>query len=114
MYKVYGNLKREFELPGPVDGAGDSTVSAHVSASRAIPVKAAGGCTSGKGSAKDKIPRIAEGKYLKLLYDLHDKRGTLKRGQDGTGTHDVPGLRCVKADTVEKLTVYFLKGVFHR
>ena len=44
-------------------------------------------CNSGKGGrrlyewqglrAKDEIPRIAEGKYLKLLYDLHDKRGTL-------------------------------------
>jgi len=27
--------------------------------------------------AKDESPRIAEGKYLKLLYDLHDTRGTL-------------------------------------
>jgi hypothetical protein len=44
-------------------------------------------CNSGKGGrrlyewkglrAKDAIPRIAEGKYLKLLYDLHDKCGTL-------------------------------------
>jgi len=25
--------------------------------------------------AKDEIPRIAKGKYLKLLYDLHNKRG---------------------------------------
>lgn len=26
---------------------------------------------------KDNIPRIAEGKYLKLLYELHEERGTL-------------------------------------
>ena len=26
---------------------------------------------------KDIIPRIAEGKYLKLLYELHEKAGTL-------------------------------------
>lgn len=44
-------------------------------------------CNSSKGdkrlyewftlSNKDKIPRIAEGKYLKLLFELHEKIGTL-------------------------------------
>ena len=32
--------------------------------------------------AKAEIPRIAEGKYLKLLYKLHDKCGTLNVDQD--------------------------------
>jgi hypothetical protein len=27
--------------------------------------------------AKDEVARIAEGNYMKLLYDLHDRRGTL-------------------------------------
>jgi hypothetical protein len=49
-------------------------------------------CNSGKGGrrlyewkgfrAKDEIPRIAEGKYLNLLYDLHNKRGTLNMDKD--------------------------------
>jgi hypothetical protein len=44
-------------------------------------------CNSGKGgkrlyawkdlTEKDALPRIAEGKYLKLLYDLHEQRGSL-------------------------------------
>lgn len=45
-------------------------------------------CNSSKGSKclyewfglenKDKIPRIVAGKYLKLLFDLHEKSGTLE------------------------------------
>jgi hypothetical protein len=85
-------------------------------------------CNSSKGGrrlyewkglrAKDKIPRIAEGKYLKLLYDLHDKRGTLNVDRKELGWMMCPTCdltpQCVEADTVEKLTVYCLEGVFHR
>jgi len=85
-------------------------------------------CNSGKGGrwlyewkglrAKDEIPRIAEGKYLKLLYALHDKRGTLNVDKKELGRMMCPACdlnpRCVEADTVEKLTVYCLEGVFHR
>ena len=84
-------------------------------------------CNSSKGGmrlyewkglqAKDKIPRIAEGKYLKLLYDLHDIRGTLNVERKEIGRTMCPACnlkpRCIKADTVEKLTVYCLEGVFH-
>jgi hypothetical protein len=31
---------------------------------------------------KDELPRIVEGKYLKLLYDLHKRNGTLNKGAD--------------------------------
>ena len=80
-------------------------------------------CNSSKGAKrlyewkgldnKNKHHRIAEGKYLKLLYRLHEKRGTL----------DVSALRelcskcdmrklCERDDTVEKLSVYCLEGCF--
>jgi hypothetical protein len=85
-------------------------------------------CNSGKGGkrlyewiglrAKDEIPRIAEGKYLKLLYDLHDTRGTLNVDKKDLGHMMCPACdlkpRCVEAGTVEKLTVYCLEGMFHR
>lgn len=56
------------------------------------------------------LPRIAEGKYLKLLYSLHEEIGTLD-------VQDVSKL-CSKCDLVEKcpekakLTVYCLEGPF--
>jgi rubrerythrin len=58
------------------------------------------------------IPRIAEGKYLKLLYSLHEKLGTLHLS-------DVSKL-CPKCDLAnkcpekKKLTVYCLEGIFKR
>ena len=57
-----------------------------------------------------RIPRIAEGKYLKLLYSLHERNGTLKLS-------DVSALcpRCdleSKCPEKQKLTVYCLEGVF--
>lgn len=84
-------------------------------------------CNSGKGarrlygwkglSEKDNIPRIAEGKYLKLLYDLHEKRGTLdvKIGELGSRMCPMCDLkpRCIKEGTVERLTVYCLEGIFN-
>ena len=56
------------------------------------------------------IPRIAEGKYLKLLYSLHEKAGTL----------DVSNIKelCARCDMEQlcpekaKLTVYCLEGLF--
>ena len=56
------------------------------------------------------VPRIAEGKYLKLLYQLHEQRGTL-------GLSDIPRL-CPSCDLGSrcpvsgKLTVYCLEGCF--
>lgn len=57
-----------------------------------------------------KVPRIAEGKYLKLLYSLHKQNGTLN-------VSDVSKL-CPKCDLQskcpekEKLRVYCLEGIF--
>ena len=64
---------------------------------------------------KDSHHRIAEGKYLKYLYSLHEKRGTL----------DVANVRelcphcnmrscCERDGTVEKLSVYCMEGCFHK
>jgi len=58
------------------------------------------------------VPRIAEGKYLKLLYGLHEQMGTLD-------VKDVTQLcpRCdLGAKCVEKgkLTVYCLEGLFRK
>ena len=58
------------------------------------------------------VPRIAEGKYLKLLYGLHDQMGTLD-------VKDVSRLclRCdlgTKCPERAKLTVYCLEGSFCR
>ncbi len=57
-------------------------------------------CNSSKGNRglyawfgiknKDNFPRIVAGKYLKLLYDLHNERGTLDaRDLNGDGKLDV-------------------------
>lgn len=53
-------------------------------------VLACRGCNSSKGhkgvfewfglQKKDTLPRIVEGKYLKLLYELHEKNGILEKG----------------------------------
>jgi len=58
------------------------------------------------------IPRIAEGKYLKLLYALHEKVGTLD-------LEDVSRLcsRCdlgAKCPQKGRLTVYCLEGPFRK
>ncbi|MCX6800620.1 MAG: HNH endonuclease [Candidatus Diapherotrites archaeon] len=61
---------------------------------------------------KDKIPRIAEGKYLKLLYSLHEKKGTLNE-TDLSKFCEVCdlGAKCPKK---AKLTVYCLEGAFQK
>jgi 5-methylcytosine-specific restriction endonuclease McrA len=76
-------------------------------------------CNSKKGSKRlyewyglenrNALPRIAEGKYLKLLYSLHEKHGTLDA---------VPVALCSSCDLsarcpVEgKLSVFCLEGTF--
>jgi|WetSurMetagenome_2_1015567.scaffolds.fasta_scaffold74657_3 hypothetical protein len=83
-------------------------------------------CNSKKGAKRlyewfghdnrDKIPRIAEGKYLKLLYNLHEKAGTL----DITEVElkklckkcDMEK-NCINADKKDELNVYCLEGMFH-
>ena len=85
-------------------------------------------CNSSKGSKrlyewigisnKDKISRIAEGKYLKLLYKLHDKMGTLNTDKNEIGTKLCPicdMLHLCRDEGHEgKLTVYCLEGIFKR
>ena len=78
-------------------------------------------CNSKKGSkrlyewygleSRNALPRIAEGKYLKLLYSLHERAGTLDA---------LPADLCPSCDLGNKcpvegsLTVYCLEGVFAR
>jgi HNH endonuclease len=39
---------------------------------------------------KDDLPRIVAGKYLKLLYEIHERNGTLNKGDmKGDGKLDV-------------------------
>ncbi len=58
---------------------------------------------------RNKIPRIAEGKYLKLIYSIHEHNGTLN-------ISDISML-CPNCDlepkcpTKQKLTVYCLEGI---
>lgn len=63
-------------------------------------------CNSSKGSRgiyewygldrKDKIPRLIAGKYLKLLYDIHESKGTLNASDlNGDGKLDVLDLEVI-------------------
>jgi hypothetical protein len=63
-------------------------------------------CNSSKGSKgiyewygldkKDQIPRLIIGKYLKLLYDIHEARGTLGASDlNGDGKFDVLDLEII-------------------
>jgi len=81
-------------------------------------------CNSSKGGkrlyewrgldAKDKFNHIAEGKYLKYLYSLHQKDGTLDcSAEDMCGRCDMEP-RCKAANTVGKLSVFCIEGCFHR
>lgn len=76
-------------------------------------------CNSSKGGKrlyewfgldkKDEIPRIAEGKYLKLIYSLHEKSGTL----DSTPCGLCPNCDLsAKCPIKQKLTVFCLEGCF--
>jgi HNH endonuclease len=62
---------------------------------------------------RNEVPRIVEGKYLKLLYELHEKEGTLEV--------DVKNLdrlckKCQLGDYCEetKLTVYCLESILKK
>ena len=80
-------------------------------------------CNSSKGdrgvyewfglAKKDTVPRVAEGKYLKLLYQLHEARGTLDASRDDLERlcKDCEvGYLCEES----KLTVYCLESVLRR
>jgi len=85
-------------------------------------------CNSKKGGKKlyeyfghenrDKIPRIAEGKYLKLLHQLHEKAGTLKLSEKELQTELCPkcdmAKLCQKVGKEHKLNVYCLEGSFNK
>jgi len=79
-------------------------------------------CNSAKGDRRlyewfglDKryeIPRIAEGKYLKLLYSLHENTNTLNlEDVSQLCPHCDLGKKCPEK---QKLTVYCLEGPFHK
>ena len=64
---------------------------------------------------RDEIPRIAEGKYLKLLYDLHEKNGTLEMTEielKRLCRECDMGKHCIEAKKAGELNVYCLEGVF--
>jgi hypothetical protein len=77
-------------------------------------------CNSSKGNKgvyewyglerRNEIPRIVEGKYLKLLYTLHERLGTLDMGR--TNLQDLCRI-CNQAKLCpdSKLTVYCLESV---
>jgi len=83
-------------------------------------VMACQSCNSSKGSKgvyewrglkeKDNVHRIAEGKYLKLLYQLHEEGGTLDAGRNDIERLCDPcdiGYLCEEA----ALTVYCLESI---
>lgn len=78
-------------------------------------------CNSSKGDKRlyewfglknrNRISRIAEGKYLKLLYELHNSLGTLHM----TAPELCPICDLEKKCPIqEKLTVYCLEGLFQK
>jgi hypothetical protein len=83
-------------------------------------------CNSSKGSkrlyewfgfsSKDKIPSIAEGKYLKLIFELHKQLNTLDITKNELKEKlcrrcDLGSL-CKTIDKEGKLTVFCLEGIF--
>ena len=87
-------------------------------------IKACKNCNSSKGSKKlygwiglknkDSIPRIAEGKYLKLLYELHQNKETLNVDKNELKEKlclncEISPI-CKKEGHEGKLTVYCLEG----
>ena len=82
-------------------------------------------CNSSKGgkrlyewcglNAKDKHHRIAEGKYLKYLFSLYEKRGTLDVDNIADLCKDCDiGQRCIDEGHEGKLTVYCIEGCFKK
>lgn len=62
--------------------------------------------------AKYKVPRIAEGKYLKLLYELHKSKGTLKVEKKNIKELCEICDLMPKCPEKTKLTVLCLEGIF--
>lgn len=82
-------------------------------------------CNSSKGEKrlfewnglknKDEVPRIAEGKYLKLLYAFHEKNGTLELDKEEINklcSKCDMGQLCAEEGKKGELTVYCLEGIF--
>jgi len=79
-------------------------------------------CNSSKGcnglyewrglNAKDNHHRIAEGKYLKYLYSLHEKQGTLDADLDDLCKVCSLNKKCMEEGHEGKLTVYCIEGCF--
>ena len=67
---------------------------------------------------RDDIPRIAEGKYLKLLFELHDQSGTLNLDHKQLVSNLCPQCDlnniCESANQVGKLNVFCLEGMFKK
>lgn len=61
-----------------------------------------------------KIPRIAEGKYLKLLYDELEKRGLLNVNKENLTALCRECDLGEKCPVPEELTVYCLEGIFKK
>jgi 5-methylcytosine-specific restriction endonuclease McrA len=66
-----------------------------------------------KKDRRDEIPRIAEGKYLKLLYKLHEEKGTLDSGRENLQTL-CDGCEVGYLCEESVLTVYCLESVLRR
>ena len=104
-----GNLTLEHMLPRSRGGPDIPENAVWVCAS----------CNSQKGSKRlyqwygltnrNALPRIAEGKYLKLLYSLHEARGTLDSTPKDLCSACDMGSLCPVAG---KLSVYCLEGNF--
>lgn len=85
-------------------------------------VHVCGSCNSSKGGkrlyewrgldAKDEHHRIAEGKYLKYLFSLHEKKGTLNLDITSLCADCNLGKRCEEENRVGKLSVYCIEGCF--
>jgi len=79
-------------------------------------------CNSSKGckgfyewkglEKKDDCNRIAEGKYLKYLYSLHEKQGTLNCTVSDLCNMCVLDKKCIDENHEGKLTVYCIEGCF--
>lgn len=63
---------------------------------------------------KDEIPRIAEGKYLKLLYCLHEEKGTLDFPVKKMCRRCDMRPLCREAGTEGRPNVYCIEGCFSR
>lgn len=81
-------------------------------------------CNSSKGAKrlyewkglknKDQHHRVAEGKYLKLLYKMHEVKGSLNETEiKNLCLHCNMEQLCAEANSVEKMSVYCIEGCFY-